>query len=52
MNFSFTGPMVPEKKILKIFSYIKTFKNSFPYFGPTPPPRAMILTNLLLHYVI
>jgi hypothetical protein len=39
------------EKIFEIFSYISTCKNSFPYCGPTRPLGAMILTNLLLHYI-
>jgi hypothetical protein len=29
-----------------------TCKNSFPYCGPTRPPGAMILRNLLLYYIV
>jgi hypothetical protein len=43
--------VVLEKKILKVFSYINTCKNGFPYCGPFRPPGAMILKNLYLHYV-
>ena len=49
--FSFPGPVVLEKKIFNFFSYINMCKNGFPYYGPTRPPGAMILTNLYLHYV-
>jgi hypothetical protein len=51
VNLNFSGPVVLEKRILKIFSNIHTCKNSFPYCGPTKPPGAMKLTNLLLYYI-
>jgi hypothetical protein len=35
VNFSFSGSVVLEKKIVKIFSYINTCKNSLPYYYPT-----------------
>jgi hypothetical protein len=39
------------QKILKIFSYISTCKNNFPYCGSIQPLGAMIFTHLLLYYV-
>ena len=51
VNLNSSGWVVLEKKIFKVFSYINTCKNGFPYCGPTQSLEAMILTNLNLHYV-
>jgi hypothetical protein len=48
VKFSFSGPVLLEKKILKYLSYINTCKKSFPYGGG----GGMILTNVFLYYVI
>jgi hypothetical protein len=52
VNLSFSDPVVLEKNIFKVFPYINTCENSFPYCGTTPSPGVMKFKKNLFCYII
>ena len=44
ISFTFSGPVVLEKKIFKDYSYIFLYKNLIPHCGPALPPGVIIWT--------
>jgi hypothetical protein len=52
VNFNFSESVVTEKTIFKDFSHWNTcLKKCYPYCDPSQPQEAMVLINLILHYV-